>query len=172
MLSMFTRRNLIVFAVVLVVAGGYLVTRNKAQVTSMNDQQITPQATMTPTPTAEATASANVKILDGGLKIEDVKVGTGPEVKSGDTIKIHYNGTFEDGKKFDSSYDRGQPFETQIGVGRVIEGWDKGVPGMKVGGKRKLIIPGNLGYGPQGMPGAIPPNATLLFDVELIEIVN
>lgn len=170
---MFSRRNLIVVAVILVAAGSYyFATRNTANVTRMDDQQNLPQATMTPTPTTEATQSGNVKTLDGGLKIEDVKIGTGPEVKSGDTIKIHYNGTFEDGTKFDSSYDRGQPFETQIGVGRVIEGWDKGVPGMKVGGKRKLIIPGNLGYGPQGMPGAIPPNATLLFDVELVEIVN
>ena len=104
------------------------------------------------------------------LKIEDLKIGTGPEVKSGDTVSIHYLGTLENGKKFDSSYDRGQPFETQIGVGQVIKGWDQGVVGMKVGGKRKLIIPPELGYGSQEIPGAIPANSTLIFDVELVKI--
>lgn len=103
------------------------------------------------------------------LKIEDREVGTGPEVKSGDTVSIHYTGTLTDGTKFDSSVDRGAPFETQIGTGAVIEGWDKGVVGMKVGGKRKLTIPPHMGYGEQGM-GQIPPNSTLIFDVELLEI--
>lgn len=103
------------------------------------------------------------------LKIEDKKIGTGPEVKSGDTVVIHYTGTLTNGTKFDSSVDRNEPFETQIGVGSVIEGWDKGVVGMKVGGKRKLIIPPSMGYGEQDM-GKIPPNSTLVFDVELLEI--
>ncbi len=104
------------------------------------------------------------------LTIEDQKSGEGPEVKSGDTIVIHYTGTLENGQKFDSSLDRGQPFETQIGVGQVIKGWDQGVIGMKVGGRRKLIIPSDLAYGQQGIPGAIPANATLIFEVELLEI--
>lgn len=104
------------------------------------------------------------------LKIEDTKIGTGAEVKSGDTVVMHYSGTLENGKKFDSSYDRGQPFTTQIGVGQVIQGWDLGVPGMKVGGKRKLTIPADLAYGSQGAGGIIPPNATLIFDVELVDI--
>lgn len=104
------------------------------------------------------------------LKIEDEKVGEGVEVKSGDTIVIHYTGTLENGQKFDSSLDRGQPFETQIGVGQVIKGWDQGVIGMKVGGKRKLTIPSDLAYGEQGIEGAIPPNATLIFELELLEI--
>ncbi len=103
------------------------------------------------------------------LKIEDIEVGTGEEVKKGDTVVIHYNGTLTDGTKFDSSYDRGEPFETQIGVGAVIQGWDEGVVGMKTGGKRKLIIPPDLGYGDKQM-GSIPANSTLIFDVELIEI--
>ncbi len=103
------------------------------------------------------------------LKIEDIKVGTGPAVKSGDNITINYLGTLQDGKKFDSSYDRGQPFETQIGVGSVIKGWDLGIVGMKVGGKRKLTIPPELGYGEQGQ-GSIPPNSTLIFEVELMGI--
>ena len=104
------------------------------------------------------------------LKIEDSVVGTGSAVKSGDTVVIHYSGTLLDGTKFDSSYDRNQPFETQIGVGQVIEGWDKGVVGMKVGGKRRLTIPSSMGYGSRGAGGLIPPNAGLVFDVELMGI--
>lgn len=104
------------------------------------------------------------------LKIEDEKLGDGVEVKSGDTIVIHYTGTLENGQKFDSSLDRGQPFETQIGVGQVIKGWDQGVIGMKVGGKRKLTIPPDLAYGEKGKPEAIPPNSTLIFELELLEI--
>jgi FKBP-type peptidyl-prolyl cis-trans isomerase len=103
------------------------------------------------------------------LKIEDLKIGTGSAAKSGDTIVINYLGTLQDGTKFDSSYDRGQPFETQIGVGQVIKGWDEGVIGMKVGGKRKLTIPPALGYGDQAA-GSIPPNSTLIFEVELVGI--
>lgn len=105
------------------------------------------------------------------LKIEDLTVGTGPEVKSGDTISIHYLGTLENGTKFDSSYDRKSPFETQIGVGQVIKGWDQGVVGMKVGGKRRLTIPPELGYGSQEIPGIIPANSTLIFEVELVKIL-
>lgn len=104
-----------------------------------------------------------------GLKIEEIEVGTGQEVKSGDTVVIHYSGTLTDGTKFDSSYDRGEPFETQIGVGQVIKGWDEGVVGMKVGGKRKLTIPPDLGYGAQAV-GPIPANSTLIFDVELVGV--
>jgi FKBP-type peptidyl-prolyl cis-trans isomerase len=104
------------------------------------------------------------------VKIEEITEGTGQEVKSGDTVVMHYRGTLEDGTQFDSSYDRGEPFTTQIGVGQVIQGWDQGVPGMKVGGKRKLTIPASLGYGEQGAPPSIPPNATLIFEVELVGI--
>jgi peptidylprolyl isomerase len=104
------------------------------------------------------------------LKIEDLKIGTGVEVKTGDTITIDYLGTLENGTKFDSSYDQGLPFETQIGVGRVIKGWDLGVLGMKVGGKRKLSIPSELAYGSRGAGAIIPPNANLIFEVELIAI--
>ena len=104
------------------------------------------------------------------FKIEDIKIGTGKEVAAGDNILIHYTGTFDDGEKFDSSYDKGVPFETQIGVGNVIAGWDKGVIGMKVGGKRKLYIPYTLAYGEEGAGDVIPPLADLIFDVELLEI--
>ncbi len=126
-------------------------------------EEITPELQISPVVTQTN------KSMDK-LKIEDIKVGTGPEVKSGDTISINYLGTLEDGKKFDSSYDRGQPFETKIGVGQVIQGWDQGVVGMKVGGKRKLTIPSSLAYGDRGIPGVIPPKATLIFEVELMGI--
>ena len=105
-----------------------------------------------------------------GLKYVDVVVGKGASPAAGKTVKVHYTGTLEDGKKFDSSVDRNEPFSFTIGVGQVIKGWDEGVMTMKVGGKRKLIIPSKLGYGAQGAGGAIPPNATLLFDVELLDV--
>ena len=107
-----------------------------------------------------------------GLKITDEKEGTGPSPKSGQTCVMHYTGWLYEngakGKKFDSSVDRGQPFEFPIGTGRVIKGWDEGVASMKVGGKRSLIIPADLGYGARGAGGVIPPNATLMFEVELL----
>ena len=111
----------------------------------------------------------NTKTPEGKLKIEDIKKGEGTAVKSGDTVSINYVGTLTDGTKFDSSYDRGTPFETKIGVGQVIKGWDEGVVGMQVGGKRKLTIPPSLGYGDQAA-GSIPPNSTLIFEVELLGI--
>jgi len=133
---------------------------------------ITPAPTTTPIPTTALQASPSaMKTLDGGLMIGEVREGTGREVKTGDTIIANYTGALEDGTKFDSSYDRGQPFEAQIGAGRVIKGWDMGIPGMKEGGIRRLVIPGGLAYGEAGAGnGAIPPNATLIFDVEVIKI--
>jgi len=104
------------------------------------------------------------------LKIEVIQEGSGDqEVKSGDSISVHYTGTLENGKKFDSSVDRGQPFDFTIGKGMVIQGWEQGLLGMKVGEKRKLTIPSTMGYGDRDM-GSIPPNSVLLFDVELISI--
>ena len=101
---------------------------------------------------------------------EDVVVGTGVEATKGKTVSVHYTGWLTDGKKFDSSKDRGQPFNFSLGAGQVIRGWDEGVAGMKVGGKRKLTIPPDLGYGSRGAGGAIPPNATLVFEVELLGV--
>jgi FKBP-type peptidyl-prolyl cis-trans isomerase len=103
------------------------------------------------------------------LKIEEIKVGEGKEVKSGDTISINYKGTLLDGTEFDSSYKRNKPFETKIGVGQVIKGWDQGIIGLKEGGKRKLTIPSNLAYGAKGQ-GGIPANSALIFEVELMGI--
>jgi len=104
------------------------------------------------------------------VKVEDLKEGKGDAVKEGDTVVMHYTGWLEDGTKFDSSHDRNQPFETPIGVGYVIKGWDMGVPGMKIGGKRKLTIPHELGYGKYGVEPDIPGFATLIFEVELLKI--
>jgi peptidylprolyl isomerase len=107
-----------------------------------------------------------------GLKYVDVVVGKGASPTAGKQVKVHYTGTLENGKKFDSSVDRKEPFSFIIGVGQVIQGWDEGVMTMKVGGKRKLTIPSKLGYGPRGAGGVIPPNATLLFDVELLDVAK
>jgi len=104
------------------------------------------------------------------LVIEDVTTGTGPAAEAGDTVSVHYTGTLTDGTKFDSSKDRGTPFIFTLGRGNVIEGWEKGIPGMQVGGVRKLTIPSDMAYGNQGVPGVIPGGATLLFEVELLEI--
>jgi FKBP-type peptidyl-prolyl cis-trans isomerase FkpA len=105
-----------------------------------------------------------------GLRYTDHVVGTGASPAAGKKVSVHYTGTLEDGTKFDSSVDRSQPLEFLIGKGAVIKGWDEGVMTMKAGGKRRLIVPGHLAYGPQGRPPSIPPNATLIFDVELLAV--
>ena len=111
---------------------------------------------------------AKAVTTESGLRYEDIVVGTGPSPQSGQEVTVHYTGTLEDGTKFDSSLDRG-PFKFKIGAGRVIKGWDEGVMTMKVGGKRKLVIPPQLGYGARGI-GPIPPNSTLVFEVELLDV--
>lgn len=145
--------------IIIFVLAFYFLTKKPS---SMENQVSNSTPTSNPMPTLPPS-----KITE--LKIEDIKVGTGSAVKSGDTVSINYLGTLEDGSKFDSSYDRNQPFETQIGVGQVIEGWDKGVVGMQVGGKRKLTIPYQMAYG-ENAYGPIPAKATLIFEVELMAI--
>lgn len=108
--------------------------------------------------------------LKSGLKYVDVEVGEGPAAVSGKEVTVHYTGTFPNGKKFDSSVDRNEPFTFQLGAGRVIKGWDEGVAGMRIGGKRKLIIPSDLAYGKRGAGSVIPPDAILHFEVELLGV--
>lgn len=105
-----------------------------------------------------------------GLQIEDLKIGIGAEAVAGENVSVHYTGWLTNGTKFDSSVDRGTPFQFPLGGGRVIRGWDEGVQGMRVGGKRKLTIPPEMGYGARGAGGVIPPNATLVFEVELLGV--
>jgi len=112
----------------------------------------------------------SAKITDSGLKYEDLTLGTGEAATAGQTVSVHYTGWLENGSKFDSSRDRNQPFRFALGAGRVIRGWDEGVQGMQVGGTRRLTIPSHLGYGAAGAGGVIPPNATLVFEVELLDI--
>jgi len=124
----------------------------------------------TPPSSSSFTPSENMVTTASGLQYEDLVVGNGPEAVAGNVVSVNYTGWLENGTKFDSSFDRGVPYEFPLGQGRVIKGWDEGVVGMKVGGKRRLIIPPSLGYGASGAGGAIPPNATLIFEVELLEI--
>jgi FKBP-type peptidyl-prolyl cis-trans isomerase len=104
------------------------------------------------------------------LEIEDLEAGEGLTASKGHTVSVHYTGWLEDGTKFDSSVDRGQPFQFALGARQVIAGWDEGVQGMQIGGKRRLTIPGHLAYGKRGYPGLIPPDATLIFEVELLQL--
>ncbi len=163
------RSILLAGAVIVVCAIVLLVTQlsgdrtNRAQTTSV------PEAGITQT-------VSNMSNLDeavttpSGLKYIEIAPGDGASPEKGQKVTVHYTGTLEDGIKFDSSRDRNKPFSFTIGVGQVIPGWDEGVGTMKVGGRRQLIIPSDLGYGPSGAGGVIPPNATLIFDVELLNI--
>jgi FKBP-type peptidyl-prolyl cis-trans isomerase FkpA len=126
-------------------------------------------------PTSRATTATTMNKTDSGLEYQDLVVGTGAQASAGQQVSVHYTGWLQNpdgsaGKKFDSSLDRGQPFDFPLGAGHVIRGWDEGVAGMKVGGKRRLVIPAALGYGARGAGGVIPPNATLIFEVELLGV--
>jgi FKBP-type peptidyl-prolyl cis-trans isomerase len=116
-----------------------------------------------------ASQDDQIKITESGLKYIPEKIGTGAQAEAGKTVSVHYTGKLLSGTVFDSSHKRGEPIEFQLGVGRVIKGWDEGIAMMKVGGKAQLVIPPNLAYGPSGR-GVIPPNATLIFDVELVDV--
>jgi FKBP-type peptidyl-prolyl cis-trans isomerase len=157
--------GLIVLAVV-----AYVVTA-----CAKKEQETQSAATAVASPSAgtsatAASAASNVVTTSSGLKYEVLREGNGPVAKAGQTVSVHYTGWLTDGTKFDSSVDRGQPFSFALGAGQVIKGWDEGVAGMKVGEKRKLTIPSDLGYGQRGAGNVIPPNATLVFDVELLGI--
>jgi len=123
-----------------------------------------------PVSSSPAAATPAPSAKPSNLVKEDIIVGKGPEAKKGDKVSVHYTGTLTSGTKFDSSRDRDEPFEFTLGTGMVIKGWDEGVAGMKKSGKRKLTIPSEMGYGKSGSPPKIPPDATLVFDIELLEI--
>jgi len=133
-------------------------------------------ATSEPSPSAPVTISGATegqeRTLPGGLKVTDIKVGSGPMAEPGQTVAVHYTGWLTDGTKFDSSHDRGQPYPFLLGADppQVIRGWEQGVKGMRVGGRRKLTIPSELGYAERGYPPVIPPGATLVFEVELMDV--
>jgi len=125
---------------------------------------------MSATAKSDAALAGTVVTTASGLQYQDVVVGTGAEAKAGNTVSVHYTGWLTDGTQFDSSRDRGQPIEFQIGTPYIIQGWNEGITGMKVGGKRKLTIPPSIAYGAEGRPPVIPPNATLKFDIELMGV--
>lgn len=171
----------IIFIAVVLGLGALFIAQQTSQKNPL-DNKITSSATPAPTPTPtiqiiqtpqptaqNSSQSGTMVTMPDGLQTQDLTVGNGNVAKAGDTVTVNYLGTLENGTKFDSSYDRNQPFTTQIGVGAVIKGWDEGIPGMKIGGKRKLIIPAQLGYGAQSA-GTIPPNSVLIFEVELLGI--
>jgi peptidylprolyl isomerase len=149
-----------------VISAGCNETMQKSTSTSSESTS----ATTSPVPSGSADVSGGkMHKLASGLQYEDVVVGSGKMAEPGMQVSVHYTGTLTDGTKFDSSLDRGQPIQFQLGAGRVIQGWEEGIKGMRIGGKRKLVIPPDLGYGANG-GGPIPPNATLLFDVELVDV--
>lgn len=151
---------IIVFIVIVAAGAGLMYFSAQSQSSS--------SATPTPAEQAQQSQQSDASLLKE-IKITDEKVGTGQEAKNGDTVTVNYIGTLTNGKKFDSSYDRNEPFSFTLGAGQVIKGWDLGVVGMKVGGKRKLVIPPDLGYQDKAQ-GSIPANSTLIFEVELVSI--
>ncbi len=146
-----TRILIVSIAIIILAVGAYLIFSDR-------------------TPEPVATSGENMITTNSGLKYEDLVLGDGAEAVKGKNVSVHYTGWLEDGTKFDSSLDRGQPFTFLLGAGNVIQGWEEGVAGMKVGGKRRLVIPPEIGYGSTGAGGVIPPNATLVFEVELLGI--
>ena len=161
----------VIAIIILIVLGIYFGTKEKTINPQAGEETIDSQEVreVVDSNVAEKVNSqAEVKQMQTELKVEVLKEGNGEEAKNGQTVSVHYTGTLEDGHKFDSSLDRGQPFEFNLGAGQVIKGWDLGVLGMKIGEKRKLTIPSALAYGDRGIPGAIPAGATLIFEVELL----
>lgn len=139
---------------------------------SLLAQRLTAQTPIASADTTQEETTTTMVTTPSGLKYTEIAEGTGATPQKGQTVVVHYTGTLEDGTKFDSSRDRNQPFSFKLGVGQVIKGWDEGLSTMQVGGRRELVIPPELGYGARGAGGVIPPNATLIFDVELLRIAG
>lgn len=163
-------KSVYIFTILLIfvsIAVWFVVQKTK----EVNEVTETPTPTAVPTlsPTPEDSASKPIK-YSNGLVVQDVVIGSGKTAESGDTLNAHYVGALENGTVFDNSYDRGQPLQFVLGSGQLIQGWELGLVGMKEGGKRRLIIPPELGYGARGAGKAIPPNATLLFEIELVSV--
>lgn len=167
-------KYIIFIVVAVIVVAGVVMYRNGSQQASAPTAPADATGAIAPVaaPAATGTPITNSKpvTMQNGLIIEDVKVGTGETAVKGALITVHYVGTLDNGTKFDSSRDRGEPFQFPLGQGMVIQGWEQGFEGMKIGGVRKLTIPPSLGYGAQGAGGVIPPNATLHFEVELLGV--
>lgn len=159
--------GLLVFA--LIAVAGCQESKTSSGTTS-SSATTTASGAVTPEPSGTDANAAKETTMANGLKYQDLTVGNGALAETGSSVSVHYTGWLTDGTKFDSSVDRGTPFSFRLGAGQVIRGWDEGVKGMRVGGKRKLTIPPDLGYGAQGASGVIPPNATLVFDVELLDV--
>lgn len=165
-------KNILIFIVLIIFVGGgvwFFVKKSK----SIENANLSPTPSLSTavSPNPALSASASPEIPVDRISGQELKTGTGAEAKSGDTVTVNYVGMFPDGKKFDSSYDRGQPFTFKLGAGQVIKGWDIGVAGMKEGGKRKLYIPPQFGYGDKDY-GPIPANSFLVFEVELLKVAK
>ena len=172
-----TKHMFMYFVVIILVgiAGWFFIQKTRDVSNKSDDSGLASLvATEEPSPSPEENSSdsgGKMTKLSNGLQLQDIVVGYGKEAREGDIVATHYSGTLADGTKFDSSYDRGQPFSFILGGGMVIKGWDLGVVGMKIGGKRKLIIPPELAYGDRNIGnGLIPPNSTLYFEIELVAV--
>lgn len=165
---------LALFAALLVAGCNDVAQKSDGSSSSSSASAVTPapSTTTNAAPSGGDAAGGKVHKLASGLQYEDLVVGSGKMAEPGMNVSVHYTGWLNDEAKtkFDSSQDRAQPFQFQLGAGQVIQGWDEGVKGMRIGGKRKLTIPPDMGYGARGASGIIPPNATLLFDVELLDV--